>query len=287
MAGPLTKWLSGRRTASARVLTPAEVDGFRRAQQLGFGCAQACAEVIRPGWTEAKTSVWMMDWLYDHGVKAMLHKPIAVFHERTLAPDGEWGPVTRGTGATLQGDDVVIMDCSPIVDGYTGDIAYTASVGPNPELELALDFLAKLRTEIPRRFADKNLASGVFEWVDDEIRAAGYGNAAAGYPGHVLGHRVYHHGAPGRNVGWFLPEKLVGYVPSWHGLGFLGTLVRRLVFPETLGPQHTGPKTGIWAIEPHVRADGFGAKFEELLVVGEGEAYWLDDVSQNRIIINP
>ncbi|MFI5778929.1 M24 family metallopeptidase [Nocardia sp. NPDC051570] len=282
----LTSWLSGRRTASANLLTAGEVEGFRRAQRLSFTCAQAAAKEMRPGWTEARTGQWMIEWLYDHGVKTMLHKPIAVFRERSIASDGEWGPVTQGTGATLRETDVVILDCAPVVDGYTGDIAYTATVGHDPAVEQAQDFLARLRAEIPQHFADPELARGVFEWVDDEIRAAGYGNAAAGYPENVLGHRVYHHGRLNDRLPWFLPERAVGYVLSWHGLGFLGTQIRRMVFPEVLGPKHRGPKTGIWAIEPHVRADGFGAKFEELLVVEENRAYWLDDISQQRIVID-
>ncbi|GAB2505677.1 M24 family metallopeptidase [Nocardia heshunensis] len=281
----LTRWLSGRRTPSANPLTADEVEGFRQAQRLGFACAQATAAEMRPGWTEARTGTWMIEWLYDHGVKTMLHKPIAVFHERSIAPDGEWGPVTQGSGATLRDDDVVILDCAPVVDGFTGDIAYTVPVGHNPEVERAQDFLARLRAEIPRHFADPALAQHVFEWVDDEIRAAGYGNAAAGYPENVLGHRVYHHGRLNDRLPWFLPERLVGYMLSWHSLGFLGMQIRRTIFPEVLGPKHSGPKTGIWAIEPHLRADGFGAKFEELLVVDENGAYWLDDISQQRIVI--
>src|SRR5262249_60087328 len=35
---------------------------------------------------------------------------------------------------------------------------------------------------------------------------------------------------------------------------------------------------GLWAIEPHLGGTGFGAKFEELLVVEPGgRAFWLDD----------
>jgi len=30
-----------------------------------------------------------------------------------------------------------------------------------------------------------------------------------------------------------------------------------------------------------------GCKFEELLIVDEGRAYWLDDTSQQRITIQP
>jgi len=38
-------------------------------------------------------------------------------------------------------------------------------------------------------------------------------------------------------------------------------------------------------IEPHIRAGEFGAKFEELLIVEPGRAYWLDDIRQRRITI--
>jgi hypothetical protein len=34
---------------------------------------------------------------------------------------------------------------------------------------------------------------------------------------------------------------------------------------------------GLWAIEPHIGLDGVGVKFEELLVVTDDDAYWLDD----------
>jgi len=37
------------------------------------------------------------------------------------------------------------------------------------------------------------------------------------------------------------------------------------------------PVAGIWAIEPHLGFHGVGVKFEELMVVTEDDAYWLDD----------
>lgn len=226
----------------------------------------------------------MLGWLHDHGVRAHLHKPIVAFAERTLAPDAQWGPA-RGDGLTLRDGDVAILDCSPIVDGYTGDTAYTVSVGPNPELERARDFLADLRAQLPARFAEPDAARDLFGWVDGEIRSAGYENAVTGYVGHVLGHRVYRHGKFFSSLPWFLPERPFGYIASWHGPGFLMTVVRRLVLPEELGPLHRGPKTGIWAVEPHLRLGRFGCKFEEQIVVHEDRAYWLDDLSQNRIVV--
>jgi Xaa-Pro aminopeptidase len=128
-ADPITTWLSGRRTASANLLKPEEVEGFRHAQQLGFRCAQSVVAEMRPGWTEAQAGQWMIEWLYDDDVKTMLHKPIAVFHERSQALDGQWGPVTKGTGAVLRDDDVVILDCAPIVDGYASTTTAGSTIG--------------------------------------------------------------------------------------------------------------------------------------------------------------
>jgi Xaa-Pro aminopeptidase len=280
----IAHWLSGLSTASARVSTSTDIEAFRRAQRLAFECAEATARELRPGWTEGQTSRWMLYWLNDHAVHAHLHKPIVAFGARTLAPTDQWGPV-RGEGATLREGDVVILDCSPVVDGYTGDIAYTLSVGPHPELERARIFLGDLRTRMPQRFANPETADDVFRWVDREIRAAGYDNAADGYVNSVLGHRVYRHGRYFSQASWFPSESMFGWTISWHGPGFLLKTISRLLYPETLGPLHHGPKTGVWAIEPHLRAGSFGCKFEELLVVEKGRAYWLDDLSQKRITI--
>lgn len=284
--GRVAHWLSGRRTASAKTLTQSEVDGFRTAQGLSFRCAQAAAAELRPGWTEGRTQRWMMNWLRDQGIRAHLHKPIAAFGPRTLAPDSEWEPA-RDEGRTLRENDVAILDCAPVLDGYTGDIAYTVGVGENPELERAQQFLSDLRSRLPERFADPEKARDVFAWVDGEIRAAGYQNAVNGYVGHVMGHRVYRHGRFFTRFPYFPPARIFGYMASWHGPGFLLNVLRRMVFPEELGPLHHGPKTGVWAIEPHLRVGDFGCKFEELLVVDEGRASWLDDISQKRIVIQP
>ena len=34
---------------------------------------------------------------------------------------------------------------------------------------------------------------------------------------------------------------------------------------------------GLWAVEPHIGFRDVGVKFEELLVVTEDDAFWLDD----------
>ncbi len=35
--------------------------------------------------------------------------------------------------------------------------------------------------------------------------------------------------------------------------------------------------TGLWAVEPDYEVNGIGVKFEEIMVITENDAYWLDD----------
>jgi hypothetical protein len=37
------------------------------------------------------------------------------------------------------------------------------------------------------------------------------------------------------------------------------------------------PEAGLWAVEPHIAREEIGVKWEELLVINEGGAAWLDD----------
>lgn len=283
---PLARTLSRLPSSSTHPPSAADVDAFRRAQRLAFDCAQACAKEIRVGWTEGQTMEWMFGYLHDHGVRSYLHKPIVAFGDRTLAHDDAWAP-PQGPGLTLRDGDVVILDCAPVLEGYTGDIAYTLAVGEHPELDAARDFLSALRAELLERVMDPATSATVFDWVDRRIRDAGYENGAGGYGEHVLGHRVYKHGKFFTRHPASPPEKIFGYFASWHGGGFLLNNARRLVAPEVLNVNHRGLKTGVWAIEPHLRAGSWGAKFEELLVVQPDRAYWLDDISQERIVIEP
>ncbi|MFZ5697467.1 MAG: hypothetical protein ACOY9J_01865, partial [Pseudomonadota bacterium] len=43
------------------------------------------------------------------------------------------------------------------------------------------------------------------------------------------------------------------------------------------------PKPGVWAVEPHLDCHGIGAKWEEILVITEDDAYWLDEETPHMI----
>jgi hypothetical protein len=105
----------------------------------------------------------------------------------------------------------------------------------------------------------------------------GYESAHHAYPSRVLGHKVGRiplARLPGRTINGFdartylyLGKQVLAALP---GLGRLP-----LWNAGPLSDQRPDP--GLWAFEPHVRADGIGAKWEELMVVTDSDAYWLDD----------
>ena len=87
----------------------------------------------------------------------------------------------------------------------------------------------------------------------------------------MLGHRVFkvkRTASRGRRI----PIGAFG----WFSLEANASLFRQ--GPEAvLTPDNEGAKEGLWAIEPHIGWAGGGAKFEEILVVEQGRAYWLSD----------
>lgn len=48
------------------------------------------------------------------------------------------------------------------------------------------------------------------------------------------------------------------------------------IWNSSLASNHP-PTAGLWAVEPHLGFRDVGAKWEELLVITEDDAFWLDD----------
>ncbi|MBI3542977.1 MAG: aminopeptidase P family protein [Deltaproteobacteria bacterium] len=261
--------------ASAHAPAQADLDGFRRAQRLSYECATTMKARLAPGMTEHEVARRMDAWLEERGVRSYFHTSLAWFGDATRFGSGErWQALPSKTRRLLE-DDVVILDTAPIVDGYVGDVGYTTSLKPNRELDLARARLLELRAELPALFARGLASDAIWRAVDGKLRAWGYDNVHAAYPFSVLGHRVYRVPFPRLRLqklpggGW--PFTLHTYF-SFASRGLVG---------ELLGPKPAIATEGLWAIEPHLGAKGFGAKFEEILVVEStgpgGRAYWLDD----------
>lgn len=148
---------------------------------------------------------------------------------------------------TLSEEETFILDVSPIVNGYVGDIGYSSSLIPNPILEEGMSFLLSLRDKIPSLFLS-NLSTREIWWkIDSEIKANGFDNVHAKYPFSVLGHRVYRTKTP--NVR--LPLIPISFA-SWFSWQASYEFLSHKILPELLTPDHEGDRLGLWAIEPHL-----------------------------------
>ena len=56
------------------------LDGFRRAQQLAYRCAETVAAELEPGISERETAARMQAWLVAHGATECFHRPLSLIH---------------------------------------------------------------------------------------------------------------------------------------------------------------------------------------------------------------
>lgn len=263
---------------TAETFSADQLEGFRHTQRLAYACAQAVEKELRVGMTEKQAAALMAEWLADHGVQHYLHKPFAWFGERT-AFQGFWNPSQFfPTGKALTEGMPVILDVAPIVDGYTADIGYSCVLGENRVLAQMQKDLLLYRDLIVEKIREGQTLRQVYNAVDDLSVKLGYTNEHKKYPQRVLAHRVTH----------LEPNRLAR--PTLAGFGvqqvlwLSSNLARAFVNPAFEGPVWNGdrlsdyrPTPGLWAVEPHLGFHGVGAKWEEILVITEDSARWLDD----------
>lgn len=264
--------------------TPADLDGFRRAQRLAYACAEAIAAELRPGITEREVAARMKAWLAAHGATDCLHQPFAWFGHRTafrgligLNQLKGFNPAFFPGGKKLEIGMPFILDCAPTVDGYTADIGYAGVLGSNPALDRLMDDLAPHRQLIVDMVRQRHLMSDVSAAIDRLCAQQGNDPRHHAYPFSVLAHRVER--LPGRPVA---PKFSIGR----FGIRNVLALGREALqgaregwSPLWASHQRSAhpPVPGLWAVEPHLGRGEVGAKFEELLVITADDAFWLDD----------
>jgi hypothetical protein len=258
-------------------LAEERVEGFRRAQALAYACATAVEQQLREGMTEREAARRMLAYLADHGVREFFHRPFVWFGDRTAFTDFRINLQFFPTGKRLEPGMPVILDVAPIVDGHAADIGYACSFGANALHAQMLADLEPYRALILEGVRARKAQSEIYRDVDRLIEQQGYQNRHQRYPYRVLAHRV-------------------GYVPKnerskltlgGFGLPALRFLGRRMaearrgierspLWSDRRASDHPAAP-GLWAVEPHLGFRGVGVKWEEILVVGEQDAYWLDD----------
>lgn len=259
-------------------LQPAHLEGFRRSQQIAYAAVTAVERQLQAGMTERDAAHALHDELQKHGVREYFHQPFAWFGERTAFTNFVTPLQFFPTNQRLKQGMPVILDIAPIVDGHASDIGYACKLGENALHDQMLQDLAPYRTLILEGVRARKNMDEIYRDVDRLIDAQGYRNRHAAYPFSVLAHRVS-----------FVPQeartefKLAGFgVPAISYLfGQLAQATRKAGHVTPLWNAHRAsahPATpGLWAVEPHIGFRGVGVKWEEILVVTDSDAYWLDD----------
>lgn len=248
-----------------RVATESTLASYLAAQSLARQAVKEIGGLVREGWTERQAADLLDTYLADHGVRSFFHRSFVWFGDRTrfrgVKHYFDYLPGKR----VVRPGEIFILDVAPIVDGYVCDIGYTLSLGENAQLAKAKAHLADLRRDLPAMFSGAMTGGEVWREIDQRIRDAGYDDIHALYPFSVLGHRVHKVKAQFPGIGLIN----FGWQSYWEFLS-------RGLFGQLLNGDFAGDLTGLWAIEPHVGGEDFGAKFEEILVVEQGTARWLD-----------
>lgn len=257
--------------------TSEELEGFRAAQKLAYAAAEAVAAELKPGMTEKQAAALQETWLRDHGVNDWLHAPFAWFGDRTAFQGFKVAVQFLPTNRRLEENMPFILDNAPVLNGFTADIGYAGVLGENPILDRILDDLAPQRAMILELIRQGRAMSDVSKAVDKLILMQGFEPRHKAYPFEVLAHQVT------RQTPREKPRRTM---PFKFGLDFLSTLGQVAMVAKKQGwsplwnsgeGSNHAPVPGLWAVEPHLGFRGVGAKFEELLVITEDDAYWLDD----------
>jgi Xaa-Pro aminopeptidase len=255
--------------------TAAELDRFREVQRLAYRCAETVAARLEPGVTEREAARKMRRFLLENGVDDWFHLPFAWFGDRTAFAGFRLPHQFFPTGRRLEEGMPFILDVAPIVAGYTADIGYAACLGDNPVHARLIADLAEYRELVLAGVRAGRSLRTIYDDVDRLIDRHGYVNRHRAYPFGVIAHRV------GRVGGRGPRPTIAGFgVRALRSLAHDGVMGRRGGWSPLWGPGRASdhpPTPGIWAVEPHIGFRGVGVKFEELLVVTESDAFWLDD----------
>ena len=225
--------------------------------------------------TERQAAARLRRRLIADGVEDWFHTPFAWFGDRTTL-QGFRNPLKFfPTSRRLEDGMPYILDVAPVREGFTADIGYSGCLGDNAIFEQMMGDLAEYRMLILEDVRARRTFRDIYEAVDRLAAKHGYTPAHHAYPGKVLAHQIW----PVHNPG---PRSVI----AGFGNRSLRLLVRSLIVSigEGWSPLWSGgvrsdhaPVVGLWAIEPHLGFHGVGVKFEELLVVTEDDAYWLDE----------
>lgn len=261
-----------------RDFSAADLERFKQCQRLSFEILEQTAETLQEGETEKAVGKRIHKRMMQAGADYYFHGPAVMFGDRTAYP-GDFGRLgALPTERRLKAGDSVTLDCAPCFGGYTVDTSYCTSFGGGGvpvELDRALvEFRQSIRARVKQGVTMREIA----RQVDAEVKEKGMENCHRKHIGMVLGHRVVKETSSflrGRSI-WGLSPRQALYTLVRSRQAKNNRPAVTPIWNHTRQSDAPLPD-GLWAVEPHVAKDGIGAKFEDILVVQGGDAYYLDN----------
>jgi Xaa-Pro aminopeptidase len=264
----------------SRDFDAAQLERFRVFQRRAYQTLEQVADTLEVGETERAVARRLRKAFAQQGVRSYLHVPVALFGERAAYP-GDFGQLEAlATERKLGAGDAVILDAAPIYDGHTVDVSLAIQRDSASDAFQRADALLRdLRALILERARERRASMReIAREVDAIITARGFENCHRKHIGKVLAHRVTR-----TESRWLARRRVWGLSPAPVAWLFW-TSYRSSAHDPALTPNwnHTRQcdcpvQPGLWAVEPHVGLGSVGSKFEEILVVTERDAHYLDD----------
>ncbi len=271
----------------------AELDQFRQVQRLAYDIARSVEEQLEAGLTETDVCRLVVAAQAAHHVVQVFHQPYAWFGRRTVLGEG-WAPEAVGvlelaasgalpnrsflpTGAALADGAPLIIDLAPVVQGIAADVGYSCVLGQNDVFDYLDAGLARIRSFLVEGVRSGETMRNLVRELDALMAQRGWVSCHAHYPDRALGHQIFPLGpepagaSPLPGFGTAAAEGLLA-----AGRAALEDGAAYPVWNDSALADYR-PAPGLWAVEPHIAREGVGVKFEEILVVTEDDAYWLDD----------
>lgn len=257
-----------------------DLQQFSKVQNLAYECVEAVQAQLQTGMTEKDAVRLLREWLAARGVTHMFHDPFAWFGKRAAFKNFWINIKFLPSKTRLEPGMPVILDVAPIVDGYSSDIGYCFVHGGDAAVDKMDRVLMEVRDHIVKAVRASKTMRAIYLEVDAIIESAGFINVHRYYPHRVLGHRMGRldtgllHRV--RWLGFGLPTYVKLTSKTWLSK-LLPKWIESPLWNDGRECDHPVPE-GLWAVEPHIATPDqrVGTKWEELLVVTKGNAYWLN-----------
>ncbi|WP_105956856.1 M24 family metallopeptidase [Apilactobacillus quenuiae] len=158
-----------------------ELSILTKSTKLVSEAYQALLDYVHIGLTEKEVSLWLYNWMLNHGAQKPSFDTIVASGYRSALPHGD------ATDKKLEQGDLVTVDFGFYYDDYTSDMTRTFALGdPGNELKRAYQVVLDAQSKMIHAMHDGADCKRVDAAARDYITEQGFGK----YFGHGSGHSI-------------------------------------------------------------------------------------------------